>query len=422
MSRPAASPLRRRGPKGAAASIIVLYSTITLMMLTVLAYVTGRLSAAKEEVSARSDAVVLTMSEAIKRHGPHEYCNDPAVQALLRDYGGNCPVPVKIGANAYRIDYAAREMNIEIPTGFFDRQNIEVTTRVAGEVRHEYVEVEERRPKFVLVLDYSGSMGAQFGGGGNRTAALKQSVNTLLNRHYKVDYGAVIFDNDIVATVPIARNNEGAVAAQVNRFGPMGGTCYHGLATALGMLRQQPNQGYYVLFVTDGEPNNGCSDGAGEAVQLWNNDATIFTLFIGNNGNAQNRLVGLSGSPQSRHDAHFAFQAGDPAALRRTFDRIIGFIVCRADAPSPEVAPDREHIFVSVENTATGRESGVERVPLAAFQNAPDQFDNRPVFSYIPDAGEHGQLVLNQMACQPVLDGDARIVLRYQRPGLAAAQ
>jgi hypothetical protein len=39
-----------------------------------------------------------------------------------------------------------------------------------------------------------------------------------------------------------------------------------------------------------------------------------------------------------------------------------------------------------------------------------------------PEGGEHGQLILNQMACQPILDGGARMVMRYERPGLATAQ
>lgn len=416
--------MSRRAPKGAAASIIVLFSAITLMMLTILGFVTGRLSTAKEEVSARTDAVVMTMTEAIKRRGPQDFCNDPAVRALLLDYGGQCPQARYMpGANAnsgaYRLDYAAREINVEIPTGFFDHQNIEVNTQATGEIRHEYADVEERRPKFVLVLDYSGSMGARFGNG-SRTDALKQAVNGLLGRGYRVDYGAVIFDNSIVATVPIARDNERAVAAQVNRFGPMGGTCYHGLATALGMLNQQPNHGYYVLFVTDGEPNNGCSDGAGESVQLWNNDVTIFTLFIGNNPGAQAWLRNLSGAPNRRHDGRFALQAGNADALRRTFDRIIGFIVCRVNVPSPEVAPLRDQIYVSVEQN--GAERPVERVGLDPFMNQPDQFDNRAVCAFDPEGGEHGQLILNQAACQPILDGGARMVLRYERPGLATAQ
>ena len=416
--------MSRRAPKGAAASIIVLFSAITLMMLTILGFVTGRLSSAKEEVSARTDAVIMTMTEAIKRRGPQDFCNDPAVRALLADYGGQCPQARYIpGANAnsgaYRLDYAAREINVEIPTGFFDHQNIEVNTQATGEVRHEYADVEERRPKFVLVLDYSGSMGSPFGNG-NRTDALKQAVNALLGRHYRVDYGAVIFDNSIVATVPIAQDNERAVAAQVNRFGPMGGTCYNGLATALGMLRQQPNHGYYVLFATDGDPNPGCSNGRAESVQLWNNDVTIFTLNIGAQGSFRQLLIDLSGAPNRRHDQRFALEAGNADALRRTFDRIIGFIVCRVNVPSPEVAPLRDQIYVSVEEN--GAERPVERVGLDPFMNQPEQFDGRAVCAFDPEGGEHGQLILNQRACQPIIDGNARMVMRYQRPGLATAQ
>jgi uncharacterized protein YegL len=421
--------MKRRAPKGAAASIIVLFSAITLMMLTILGFVTGRLSTAKEEVSANTDAVLLTMAEAIKRKGPNAFCDDPAVRAMLAQYGGQCPqAELRVGANgigAYHLEYQAREQNVEIPTGFFDHQNVEVSTTAVGEVVHRYLPAEERRPKFVLVLDYSGSMGLRFGNG-TRTDALKDSVNMLLGRGYRIDYGAVIFDDSIVATVPIGQNNERAVAAQVNRFGPMGGTCYHGLATALGLLRQQQNSGYYVLFVTDGEPNDGCSDGSGESVQLWNNDVTIFSLFIGNNDNALNRLRNLSGTPQRRHNPGYAMNARNPAQLRESFDQIMGRIPCRAYPDFNQMAdPSRVYVGIELAQREILTPAMLGWDEYHAFEaNRPNEFDRNPyaTVNLAPANNDPRYVLVNHTGCQPVIEQGAQLLLRYERPGLATAQ
>lgn len=421
--------MKRRAPKGAAASIIVLFSAITLMMLTILGFVTGRLSTAKEEVSAHTDAVLLTMAEAIKRMGPDHFCDDPTVRAMLAQYGGRCPqAELRVGANgmgAYHLEYQSREQNVEIPTGFFDHQNVEVTTTAVGEVTHRYLPAEERRPKFVLVLDYSGSMRSRFGNG-TRTDALKSSVNALLGRGYRIDYGAVIFDNSILATVPIAQNNERAVGAQVNRFGPTGGTCYHGLATALGMLRQQPNSGYYVLFVTDGEPNEGCSDGSAESVQLWNNDVTIFSLFIGDNDRALNRLRNLSGAPNRRHNPAYAMNAANPQQLRQAFDRIMGRIPCRAYPDFSQMAdPSRVYVGVELNQREIMTPAMLSWDAYHAFEeNNPDAFDRNPyaTVNLNPPNNDPRYVLVNHTGCLPVIEQGAQLLLRYERPGLATAQ
>lgn len=421
-------PLRRRAPRGAAASILVLYSAVALMMLTVMGYVGGQMWSAKELTSARADAVALAASEAIKRLGPDRFCDDQTLQALLRDFGGRCPVARKVGAGAtasYVFEYETAEINVQVPTGLMDLQNVEVQTEVRGQVDHHYLPAEERRPKFVLVLDYSGSMGARFGGG-NRTAALKDAVATLMGRGYRIDYGAVIFDNEIMATVPIAQNNERAVLAQVNRFGPSGGTCYHGLATALGMLRNTPNTGYYVLFATDGAPNNGCSDGRGEAVQLWNNDVTIFTLNIGAGGAQRDLLHWLSGPPNRRHNPGYSFEAGNPAQLRETFDRIMGRIPCRA-YPDFAQMPDPSRVFVGVEQR--NREIMTPTMlPWDDYhqieERRPDHFDATPyaTVNLNPPRNERRYVLVNHTGCAPVIEEDAQLLLRYDRPGLATAR
>ncbi len=414
---------RRRAPKGAAASILVLQAAIVLMMLTVLGYVTGQMSAAKETLNTRADAIVLTTTEAVKRHGPQGYCNDPALQALLMDYHADCPPLERVG-NSFLVHINDQSMNVDIPTGFFDHQQVAVSSNVVGQVRHEYATVEERRPKFVLVLDYSGSMASSLpGGGAAKIDVLRQSINAMLDRHYRVDYGAVLFSQDVMAQVPIARNNEAAVRAQLarNDLGPA--TNYDApLNAARGLFMNQPNQGYYVLFATDGEPNAGAADhGLHQADLLWNMDVTIFTLNIGALPGARGTLRGLSGSPQLRHDPHFALEAANAAQFRHTFDQIVGFIVCRANLPAPEHMANANTVYVSVEDG--GIETPAPLIPVAQFQNPPNlnDFDHHPYAALLPNEGEHGQVVLNQTACEPVLDNrGGRIVLRYERPGLAS--
>lgn len=415
--------MRRRQPKGAAASILVLFMSITLMMLTIMGYVTGRVSTAKEIVSARTDAVAMAMTEAIKRRGPDDFCQDPTVQALIAEYGGQCPLAERVaGTNSYRVRYEAEEMTIEVPTSLpFQSQSFEVRTRSMSEVRHHYAEVEERRPKFVLVLDYSGSMGAGFGGN-TREGALKDSINALLDRNYRVDYGAVLFSSGVISTVGLGPNSVAAVRGQVNGHRAGGMTNYEAaLNAANGLFNGQPNHGYYVLFATDGQPTAGNGDGHAQVQQMWNRDVTVFTLNIGAQGAFRALLHDLSGSPQSRHDPRFSFEAGNAAALRQTFDRIIGYIVCRVDRPHPDEAPDPDRVYISVERR-NGQEVPVDRISLNEFRNNPEAYDNRPVSAFIPDEGEHGQYVLNQRACTPVLDDGGRIVLRYDRIGLAQAQ
>lgn len=417
--------MSRRAPKGAAASILVLFSAISLMMLTVMAYVWGRTTSAKEEVTAHTDAALLTFAEALKRGGPLEYCRDPAVQAILAQYGGPCPPAEQLpGGTGYRIEYQAREMNIEVPTSLFDVQNIEVSTRAATTIPQRVVPSEERRPKFVLVLDYSGSMGSPFPGGGTRTDALKTAVNALLGRGFRIDYGAVIFDNSIVATVPIAQDNERAVAAVVNRYGPMGGTCYHGLATALNMLRSTSNSGYHVLFVTDGLPNGGCSDGRAEAVQLWNNDVKIFTLFVGDGAQPPPILVDLAGAPDRRHNRDYAFIANNRAQLLDVFDRVMGRVPCRA-YPDMSYVADPSRVYIGIEGN--GRVYQTPRfLSWDAYHNLeearnPHPFDDNPycTVNLNPPQGEAPYVLINHKGCEPVLNEGAQVYVRAERPGLA---
>lgn len=423
-----ARPPRRSGrPRGAAAILLVLEMGIALLLLIVAGYMTGMLSSGKEEVTARADALAMTTLEAVRRLGPDpaDYCRQPELIRLMADWRTRCPRIERVGATAYRVSIDDQIKTIDVP---WDIDNVlddrmQVTARnVTGQIEHHYVNVDEHRPKLVLVLDYSGSMDSGFGGR-SRIQALKESINVLLDRDYHIDYGAVLFSSGIITTVPIGRNSVAAVRNAVNGHNAGGMTNYQAaLDTARGLFMNQPNQGYYVLFATDGQPTAGNGDGHHQADLLWDLDVTIYTLNIGAQDAFQDLLEDLSGTPAVRHDPNYSIPVQNAAAMRATFDNILAGVLCVSDLDVPREqfeSPDR--IFVAIEEG--GRETPCPMLPYNQFVTPaqhPFDFDRAPYATYEANQGQNGRIRLNINACEHILNGNgAQMLLRYARNGLA---
>src|SRR5262249_21948057 len=77
---------------------------------------------------------------------------------------------------------------------------------VGGLGQQRLTQANRKFPRFILVLDYSGSMAADLNGGNghpNSIDILKSSVNGMLDLHAKIKYGLVIFSTNVMKTVPL---------------------------------------------------------------------------------------------------------------------------------------------------------------------------------------------------------------------------
>ena len=416
-----------------AATVLVLYTAITLVMLTALGYFYGRGAAAKSDLQLKSDAMALTMGEALKRGGPGAVCTHPTVLDMQARYGGECLPPEPIAGPdgtiaGYRLRYTGLEQTIEVPTALFDTREATIRTEAVAEQAQDTIDLEERRAKFVLVLDYSLSMELDINGGNGRPRRielLKSAVHGLLSRRYPVDVGAVLFSGDVIESLNIARDNDARVDATVQATDHDGSTNYNAaLDRAHALFPNDPdNSGHFILFATDGQPTAGGGNLKQQARQrarrIWDDDIKLFTLNIGAQAQFRQLLFDMSGDRDHPGDRGFAFEAGNEAALTAAFDEIVGFIVCRGDIDA-RAAGNIERVFVSLVHD-DGHEDSLKK-----FRNRDELTDpvNEDEAGYIVEAVGNGnhRVVLNQVACEPILDGNAHMVMRYRRPTLVAGE
>lgn len=300
--------------------------------------------------------------------------------------------------------------DVEVSAAVFAGGRRTLTRRATARLpQREISATERRRPKLVLLLDYSGSMDLAIDGSSTRRAidVLEDSIDALLAADLEVDYAAALYNSRVFDSVAFGPSAVGQIRDAFDRYDAGGGTDYTSpLRRATSLLTSEEDTGYYVLMVSDGAPNS--SAGIARAAQdLWEIDATIFSLEIRRSGSTpalSRNLIRISGTPGDRGSADYHFVAESPEELVERFESIIAEIVCRAGPVDPAPADPTE---LSVILSKPGFEDRILRPTNDVFAE-PGAY----AFNYDPET----QMVqLTDRACSAVLDSGYRLISRSQR-------
>ena len=423
--------------------MMIFGATIVLLMCTIFAYVYGQAYATKDALRHRADAIVLAAAEAFRKYGPAEARGDvcDAVRSMLEP-GEGCPELIEVPPpnSGYRIVWppggGVVTRSIDVPLGLFDTRQVQLTASAESFAAEKVItEVEERRPKFVMVLDYSGSMSHDFSGD-TRIGALKAAVNGILAENFNIDYAVVLFESGLRGSVGFGANNVRAIRDMVNSNDPGGATNYTaGMQRAHQFLRNQEDTGLYVLFASDGAPNPANENGRNQANAMWNEGITTMTLNIGAGPGQRPNLIAISGRDGERANPDYMIEAATADALVQAFEDIVGSIVCRAVVP-PDLGlrgslDEPRGLIVARRDRQTDREKAFIFWSLDRFTANPNNKDRngdlrldrdgRPyeIFTLFQE-NARTMVKLNQAACAEILAGRADIVMRATRPALVS--
>ncbi|MBU0550215.1 VWA domain-containing protein [Myxococcota bacterium] len=288
------------------------------------------------------------------------------------------------------------------------------------EERHQ--EVVLKIPQLVLTLDYSGSMNREFQGGQSRLSVLQASVRDLLGRGLNIFYGLVIFNSDIETTVPVGEDNLNQINNAMNRAARLGTIYSRPLGAAMGQFTNE-DSGYYILFVTDGTPEDP-GQALGAADQLRRQGVTIYTLNVVNPNepggdppvggdqdgasyaDRRNLLIEMSGNESQPGNPNYYFEAANPGELQQAFAQVVASIVCtvplRLDFIPPGLDPWELKIFIQ-------ERGGNDEIPLEYVNDLASVPGN--VFAYQYSRADN-EMRLSEAACTLVDNGDADLRIR----------
>ncbi len=414
-------------------SITILMAELALVLffMMVASIRLGSMALQKEEHQNQADAISLAANLIAMREGVDEVCNHPALTALangnrrsrISERVTTCPQPrrVEMPDGTTRLTYpiaASDEVNHSFSNVMpLDNEQMRLQSTGSASLSEFNTDtVELRLPKLVLVLDYSGSMRADFSRT-TRIKSLRKAVHSLLDLDLRAEYGAVLFSTDVKATVAISPDSSDEIGRVVDR-NQHGGLTNYGAAisSATSMLTQTEDTGWYILFVTDGLPEDndgyghGCpaeQRGRSAATAAKNNGIGIFSLFIGADEYAINLLKDMSGTRSQSGNDGYVFSVTSDSELQNRFRAIIASILCTIGPLTPEPPPNTttDDIYVYL-NTADGQEIKMESLLQSQLSGAADRY----AFSY---AADENKVRLTQSACDEVLEHGAHLSVRY---------
>jgi len=397
---------------------------VAILVMAVLAVGTvsiGRLAAVRSDAQQAADSAALAACQIIRDRGMP--FNAQARTAAQNIAARNSQLPVgftwTVNETPTSVDVTVQStINVDLPSLIFAGGTRSVQAQASGRVtQSRYDEAERRIPKLAMVLDYSGSMQLQFsyGGGGPAIDILEDSIEALLNEDLMIDYGAVFYSDDVIHSVPISAAAPGQIISWMHSHGTYNMTnTSAGIRRARQLLTATDNTGYYILLVSDGEPNNGggMSGARAQANAAWNNDISIITLEIRRAGSSvamSNFMTSVSGTPSSRGDPNYHYVAMTASDLIDTFRDIVASIICKVGPLNPVPADlSTVHVFLS----AGATERVVPAIP-AGDSLADWSADER--YQYF--AGDN-TIRLTDAACDAVIDSGDEIVIRFDRPFL----
>lgn len=414
------SQMRRRRPRGAM-TVVVVVMTMVLTAFLVAGTIIGRLSVQRDEHQAQADAIAMTAAQIAIREGVDAVCNHRALQQVAamnsrQNAQWNCP----------QVEYQ------EMPDGTFKGT---FTTEVRGalnaetpllegneswnlrtDARSEFSELrfddaERRYPVLVLVLDYSGSMRAGYGGGRSRIEALRAAVRGLLDLRLPVAYGLVMFNSGVIQTIGVDDDDpQQDILDAIYGRGAGGGTNYvRPMDAAINLLagidEETPRN---ILFISDGEPNEGPGPGINQSDRARARGIKMFTLSVGRGGRQDDVLRRMAGPPGAPGNPDYFYPARNDAALQATFRRIVAEIICEIGPLDPEPAADQE-VFAFLYDRFDNE------IKLPVENNLVDNADQHGFYYSRPE----NLIRLTERSCDEVIDNGGRLVIRYgQTPHL----
>jgi uncharacterized protein YegL len=234
---------------------------------------------------------------------------------------------------------------------------------VIVEIRENHAKVENRRAQIMFLLDYSGSMN------GNLITQLKNAVEYFVNQKYALDYGIIIYDDNVRKTINISSGDQhdNTVLTTVRNEQPDNSTNFGDpLIRAVDLLKQRVDyQDLFIVLISDGNPNAG-PDAVGvvnnqirsldpEACTTGNSNDPCITVYTMGVENANMvLLLSLSGNaatPVNDRDSYRFFATAN--GTQDTFNTIVEDILCRYGPidPAPSIK-DEESINVFIDDEA----------------------------------------------------------------------
>lgn len=434
----ATQPTLKRHPRSAkgAMSITVVQACLILGAMTVAAISVGRVALQSQELDNGSDAVALTCLQIAKTQGLNALDNGNHIAVgtiaqansrsgsvlsancdrLVRTEDGRLAIASDTSSN-YLIDQElVKNEDGEAVEGDIDSES------AATIYQFEASNFEMPEPKFVLVLDYSGSMAANFGGN-TRIDSLRLAVNEMLDLGADlIEFGLVMFDAAVSRVIEVDYDpDQDIIRAALNSRGPGGSTNYADpLNTAVDLL---PRGGAaeaptYILFIGDGQPNkpnNPESSARAAAARAWQAGHTVFTLNIGGGAGPRDLLVSMTGDANLHPNPNYYFEVNNLNQLRAAFGDIEDSLMCKVGPidPRPESC-DGMHAFI-VEGDI---EYKLYQVPNAGDPN----LANERVFEAMcqQNGNDPVYIRMNRRTCNQLIDEGGKLVVRYGRPKIVA--
>ncbi len=383
---------------------------IILVMLLVAGYAIARLAVQRDEHQAQADAYAVGAAQVAMRDGIDAVCNHPGLRQLVAANSQtravvDCPRPIeRVMPDGSKVITYQSNVRGTMETGFFGEDmawNLR-TTASSSFQQIEFDEAERRYPKFVLVLDYSGSMG------GEKIRALRSAVTGLLDAQLRVEYGLVMFNSDVIRTIGVDFDNRQEDIRNAIRRNEGGGTNFVSpMRAAIDLLTREENTGYYILFISDGQPNEGRQPGIDQSDRARARDITVFTLAIGGDADGAT-LQRMAGPPGAPGDRRYYYPARDANDLQRTFREIVASILCTVGPLRPQPAANQEvHAFLRPRGGG-----GEQRLPVT---NDLDRDAGRLGYQYVR---AENKIRLTERTCDQVIDNGAEVVARFGSPKL----
>ncbi len=425
----------RKSEKAGAMVIVMVYFAIVISAIMWASIRMGIMGGQMDKWQDSADSIALAANYVAMIDGLQAVCNHPILLALAdanrprsAGLGGvnTCPEPVLVQAefNGEEVTYLTfapqlrthlrfEESHENAPGAWDNPQQVDRIISAGAIFQDEHSEIVLRIPKLVLVLDYSGSMRMDFGQGRSRLQALQAAVSSLLDLDLRVDYGLVMFNDGVIDTENIQEGNEADIESTM-QVPAQGGTIYEGaLRRAVQMLQQNEDTGYYILFVSDGEPNNGDGPALMAADQARMNDVTIFTLNVGAGEDRRELLTQMSGNKGDPGDPNYYFSAANDNELQRTFQQIVSSILCTAGPLVPVPPDDLEPWDIKVLFSADGADEN----PLRYANDLANVGDE---MAYQYDRAEN-ELRFSEAACNAMERGDGTLMVRFPLSAMGAS-
>lgn len=412
---------RGRQKGGAMVMIIVQLCVVFLVMLWAGIFI-GDWSRQREEQQNQADAVSIAAIQIARTQGIDAVCQHPAMQVLM---AGNSRAPVTL-------EDCGSFVEVENPDGTTSLQFVANTEGALDTRNNPYLQLddeyairtngvsaieqdafdqaEQNLTQFVLVLDFSGSMQADFGGR-PRYQVLQQTVTDLLNQDDPIEYGLVNYSADVLDSVGPGPNTRPEIINVVNRRGPDGLTNYQAaMDRATTLLRNTGSERLNLLFISDGQPTAG-GDALEAARRAWDAGILIITLNIGGGAAQADLLRDMSGKPDDQGNADYAFSASNPQALREAFEAFRALALCTVGPVDVDVAPDENAADIQAKVTAVLRDNRGDELAMTKEPNLVDEaVANTLAYNFKP---EEMMIYVTPEVCRRILEEDAEVIVRH---------